>query len=63
MKNHKHLIADFYLELLAIPLDDKFRRSNQSLYIIILLSLARELEQDEETVQRIFEAMAMEDNR
>lgn len=63
MKNHKHLIADFYLELLAIPLDDRFRLLNRNLYDSVLWSLARELNEDRATVQRIFEAMIMEDKR
>lgn len=63
MKNHKHLIADFYLELLAIPLDNKFRLLNQNLYASVLFSLAMELGEDKEVVRRIFEAMAVEDKR
>lgn len=60
MKNHKQLLADFYLELLAIPSTDKFRL-HQDLYAIIRYCLADELGEDEETIQNIFERMAAED--
>ncbi len=60
MKNHKQMLADFYLELLAIPFDHKFRYSNQSLYAAVADALAKELDEDAETVQRIFERMANE---
>jgi len=61
MKNHKQLLADFYLALLAIPLHSKFRIDNQHLYAGLRHSLAKELNEDEGTVQRIFERMATED--
>lgn len=61
MKNHKQLLADFYLALLAIPFQDRFRLLNQNLYASVLFSLARELGEDREAVQRIFEKMVSED--
>ena len=63
MKNHKSLLADFYLNLLAIPANDIFRITHQSLYATVRSSLAIELECDAETVQNIFERMASEDNK
>jgi hypothetical protein len=63
MKNHKQLLSDFYLKLLAIPLHSKFRINNQHLYAGLRHSLAKELNEDEETIQRIFERMAMEDRQ
>lgn len=58
MKNHKQLLADFYLELLAIP--------NPPTHILITrisvcTSLAIELGESPETVERIFEKMVTED--
>lgn len=61
MKNHKQLLADFYLELLAIPVNNRFRILSQPLYATVLTTLAAELGEDAETVQRIFERMAQED--
>lgn len=61
MKSHIHLLMDFYLALLAIPVDNKFRIKNQLLYAHVLRALANELETDSETVQSIFERMARED--
>jgi len=61
MKNHKQLLADFYLELLAIPATDIFRLTHQSLYAEVRTVLAIELDSDAQTVQRIFERMARED--
>lgn len=63
MKNHKQLLADFYLALLAIPFQDRFRLLNQNLYASVLFSLARELGEDREAVQRIFEKMVLEDKK
>lgn len=63
MKNHKQLLMDFYLALLAIPFNDKFRISNQMLYSEVLYHLAVELDESQETVQRIFERMAQEDGK
>lgn len=60
MKNHKQLLADFYLALLAIP-QNEFRISNQNLYTAVRSALAYELDSDDETIQRIFEQMAAED--
>lgn len=58
MKNRKQLLADFYLELLAIPDPDvRFR----GLKDIVCGLLAIELETDSETIQTIFERMAEED--
>lgn len=61
MKNHKQLLADFYLSLLSIPVNDIFRISNQALYAQVRCALAIELDVDGETVQNIFERMARED--
>lgn len=61
MRNHKQILMDFYLELLTVPFEDKFRILNQSLYAEVLATLAVELKEDRETVQRIFERMAQED--
>ncbi len=61
MKNRKQLLADFYLELLAIPATDQFRIKNISLYIHICRSLAVELDSDYNTVENIFKRMAAED--
>lgn len=63
MKNHKTLLADFYLSLLAIPVNDIFRITHQALYAQIVSTLATELECDAETVQNIFERMANEDKK
>ena len=60
MKNRKQLLADFYLELLAIK-DQQFRHCNQHLYASVRDALVFELSSDAETVQTIFERMAKED--
>ena len=60
---HKTLLADFYLKLLAIPVHSKFRITHQHLYAGLRHSLAKELGEDEEVVQRIFERMAEEDTK
>lgn len=62
-KNHKQLLADFYLALLAIPLGSKFRILNDRLYAEVRDTLAAELGEDIETIQNIFERMAQEDKR
>lgn len=61
MKNHKQLLMDFYLNLLALPKDSLFIRQNQYLYANVREVLAAELGSDPETVQDIFERMASED--
>lgn len=61
MKNHKQLLADFYLKLLAIPATNIFRIRNQALYASTLDALSYLLMEDRETIQRIFERMAAED--
>lgn len=63
MKNRKQLLADFYLALLAIPHHDMFRIVHAHLYAELRHSLAKELGEDEETIQNIFERMAKEDER
>jgi hypothetical protein len=63
MKNRKQLLADFYLDLLAIPATDPFRITNQKLYYEVSSVLAYELDSDDETVQHIFERMAAEDSK
>ena len=60
MKNHKQLLMDFYLNLLALP-HDVFRIRNQELYSKVRDAIAMELRSDPETVQNIFERMASED--
>lgn len=57
----KRLLMDFYLNLLAIPVDGSFRIANQSLYSETLYALASELGADQQTIQDIFERMASED--
>ena len=59
--NHKQMLADFYLKLLSIPIDNPFRYNNQPLYAAVLDAVALELNEKYETVQRIFERMAQED--
>jgi len=61
MRNHKQLLADFYLNLLTVPATDIFRLTHQSLYAQVRQALAIELQSDNETVQNIFERMASED--
>ena len=63
MKNHKTLLSDFYLNLLAIPVNDTFRLTHQDLYAQVVKTLATELECDSETVQNIFERMVSEDRK
>lgn len=58
MKNIKQLLADFYLNLLALP-DDSFQMDK--LRHIILDALACELDCEPEIIQNIFERMARED--
>lgn len=60
MKNRKQLLADFYLDLLALPYDE-WRVRNSGLYTLVRNALVTELDSDMETVQNIFERMAMED--
>ena len=63
MKNYKTLVSDFYLDLLAIPVNDVFRINHQDLYAQVVKTLAAELECDAETVQSIFERMVSEDRK
>ena len=63
MKNHKTLLSDFYLNLLAIPVNDIFRITHQRLYGTVREALAIELETDGEVIQNIFERMASEDGK
>lgn len=63
MKNHKRLLADFYLALLAIPAVDPFSLLNQGLYNEVLTALAKQLGEDKVAVKRIFEKMALEDRK
>ena len=62
MKNRKQLLADFYLNLLALP-HDAWRVNHTHLYVKVRDALADELESDSETVQRIFERMVAEDEK
>lgn len=61
MKTRKQLLADFYLDLLAIPTHDKFRNNHTHLYASLRHSLAKELDCTEQHIQIIFERMASED--
>lgn len=61
MKNRKQLLADFYLDLLALPLCDL--SLNQKLYSVVREALAKELDTDEDTIRRIFTRMAAEDSK
>jgi len=63
VKNRKQVLADFYLDLLAIPYNDIFRTTHMHLYASVRHSLAEELGENEENVQRIFECMAAEDSK
>lgn len=63
MVNHKQMLADFYLKLLSIPADDKFRILNQALYGEVRYALAKQVDEDAEVIQRIFERMAQEDSK
>ncbi len=60
MKNRKQLLADFYLDLLALPLCAL--SLNQNLYSVVRQALAKELDTDEDTIKRIFTRMASEDS-
>lgn len=60
MRSHKQMLADFYLELLAIK-DETFRSRNYKLYIATRDALSNELDAPVEVVGRIFERMANED--
>ncbi len=60
MKNRKQLLADFYLELLAIPVNTP-TNNFANLRDAVLVALCNELDSDIITVQRIFERMAQED--
>lgn len=54
MKNHKQMLADFYLELLAVPDYDKLK-------FAVLIELSKLLGEEMSTIKRIFERMAQED--
>lgn len=54
MKNYKQLLMDFYLALLSYDNHDRFKRA-------ILLELSYELNENPDTVRRIFERMVEED--
>ena len=62
MKNRKQLLADFYLNLLAIPVHTP-TNNFYNLRCEVLIVLARELDSDPEIVANIFERMAAEDLR
>lgn len=59
--NRKQLLMDFYLVLLSFPPESMFRLLNQKLYASTRDAIAYELNEDAETVQNIFEKMALED--
>lgn len=61
MKNSKQLLADFYLDILKQPKVWQLR--NTLLIYDLEQTLAFELECSVETVRRIFERMATEDER
>lgn len=56
--NTNNILATFYFQLLAVPYDHEFRIRNQKLYSTVRASLAFELNEEEETVQRVFERIA-----
>lgn len=59
MKNHKQLLADFYLALLAME-----HGPNYNLYWLsehVLTALASSLDEDRASIERIFSKMAEED--
>jgi len=58
MRNRKQLLADFYLDLLILPVRTP---ADMTLRSAVLLALTRELESDLTTVHNIFERMAAED--
>lgn len=60
MKNRKQLLADFYLDLLALPNpnDDILHLINLTCFV-----LANELESEYDVVKNIFERMASEDSK
>lgn len=59
----RHILADFYLELLREPPTSLFRLQHQHLYAVVRDTIAVEIGENNETVQRIFERMAVEDGR
>lgn len=61
MTNHKYLLMDFYLNLLSIPEDHRFRIANQKLYAEVRDAMAFELDTSPEIVHNIFERMVKED--
>jgi len=62
MKNRKQLLADFYLDLLAMPVSTP-NNNFANLRREVLLVLTRELESDLITVHGIFERMAAEESK
>lgn len=60
MKNRKQLLADFYLDLLAIPTATP-TNNFKNLRYEVLKALANELDSDMDTVERIFWNMVRED--
>lgn len=60
MKINQELF-DFYLKILSVPHDSIFRIRNQSLYAATRDAIAYQIMESPETVQRIFERMALED--
>ena len=61
VKNHKQLLADFYLELFNWSTERDFKY--YWLMSDVRDALASELKEEPETIQRIFERMAAEDGR
>jgi hypothetical protein len=57
MKNHKQLLADFYLALLGSSTRFEYFDLKEN----VLCELAANLKEDVGTVRRIFERMAAED--
>lgn len=60
MKNRNTLLADFYLDLLALP-HDEWRARHIDLYSFIVSQLAIDLDSDVNTIRNIFARMARED--
>lgn len=55
------MLSNFYLTLLIISPTDEFRIRNQYLYAAVRQALANSINEDEETIQNIFEKMVEED--
>lgn len=57
MKTSKQLLIDFYLNILNIPTNDRFRALNPELYNIVRDTLSKEIDTDPEVVETLFKRM------